>query len=70
MIPFTDEAIHAYLGHLSDAVIEAMLNELAIELGAAPRQERIHIAFAERKWILDADEHRDAGALATTSCRE
>ena len=33
---FTGEAVHAYLGHLSDAAIEAMLNELATELGAAP----------------------------------
>jgi hypothetical protein len=32
---FTGEAVHAHLGHLSDAAIEAMLNELATELGAA-----------------------------------
>ena len=32
---FTGEAVHAYLGHLPDAAIEAMLNELAAELGAA-----------------------------------
>jgi hypothetical protein len=32
---FTGEAVHAYLGHLSDAAIEEMLNELATELGAA-----------------------------------
>ena len=38
---FTGEAVHAYLGHLSDAAIEAMLNELATELGAALGQERI-----------------------------
>ena len=31
---FTGEAVHAYLGHLSDETIEAMLNELSIELGA------------------------------------
>jgi hypothetical protein len=37
---FTGEAVHAYLGHLSDAAIEAMLNELATELGAALGQER------------------------------
>ena len=47
-----------YLGHLSDAAIEAMLNELATELGAALGQERIYVAFAERTWILDAGEHR------------
>ena len=38
---FTGEAVHAYLGHLPDAAIEAMLNELAAELGAALGQERI-----------------------------
>jgi hypothetical protein len=32
---FTGKAVHAYLGHLSDAAIEAMLNEFATELGAA-----------------------------------
>ena len=55
---FTGEAVHAYLGDLSDAAIEAMLNELATELGTALGQERIYVAFAERTWILDAGEHR------------
>jgi hypothetical protein len=27
--------VHAYLGHLPDQDVEAMLNELAVELGAA-----------------------------------
>jgi hypothetical protein len=54
---FTGEAVHAYLGHLPDAAIEAMLNELARELGAALGQERIYVAFANRTWILDAGEH-------------
>jgi hypothetical protein len=54
---FTGEAVHAYLGHLSDTAIEAMLNELATELGAALGQERIYVAFADRTWILDAGEH-------------
>ena len=31
---FTGEAVHAYLGHLPDSAIVAMLNELAGELGA------------------------------------
>ena len=53
---FTGEAVHAYLGHLEDTVIEAMLNELASELGAALGQERIYVAFAERTWILDAGD--------------
>jgi hypothetical protein len=51
---FTGEAVHAYLGHLPDAAIESMLNELATELGAALGQERIYVAFADRTWILDA----------------
>jgi len=51
---FTGEAVHAYLGHLPDEAIEAMLNELAAELGTALGQERIYVAFAERTWILDA----------------
>ena len=55
---FTGEAVHAYLGHLSDATIEAMLNELSIELGAALGQERIYVAFAARTWILDAGEQQ------------
>ena len=50
--------MHAYLGHLPD--VEAMLNELAIELGVALGQERIYVAFSEQTWILDAGE-REAG---------
>src|SRR6202042_247573 len=53
---FTGEAVHAYLGGLSDEDIEAMLNELAGELGAALGQERIYVAFSDRTWILDAGE--------------
>jgi len=53
---FTGEAVHAYLGQLPDADIEAMLNELAAELGAALGQERIYIAFSDRTWILEAEE--------------
>lgn len=45
---FTGEAVHAYLGHLPDADIEALLNELAIELGAALGQERLYVAFCDR----------------------
>jgi hypothetical protein len=51
---FTGEAVHAYLGHLPDADIEAMLNELAAKLGAALGQERIYVSFCNRTWILDA----------------
>jgi hypothetical protein len=55
---FTGEAVHAYLGHLPDVEIEAMLNELAIELGVALGQERIYVAFSEQTWILDAGERK------------
>ncbi|HUI22284.1 MAG TPA: hypothetical protein VLZ74_14725 [Methylocella sp.] len=55
---FTGEAVHAYLGDLPDDAIEAMLNELAGELGAALGQERIYVAFCNRTWILDAGERR------------
>ena len=51
---FTGEAVHAYLGHLPDSAIEALLNELAIELGAALGQERLYVSFCDRTWILDA----------------
>jgi hypothetical protein len=51
---FTGEAVHAYLGHLSDQDIETMLNELAIELGAALGQERLYVSFCDRTWILNA----------------
>jgi hypothetical protein len=53
---FTGEAVHAYLGHLPDKEIEAMLTELAVELGAALGQERIYVAFCDQTWILDASE--------------
>ncbi|WP_442755061.1 hypothetical protein ACNHKD_19115 [Methylocystis sp. JAN1] len=52
---FTGEAVHAYLGSLSDAEIEAMLDELAIELGQALGQERIYVAFCDRTWILSCE---------------
>lgn len=55
---FAGEAVHAYLGSLPDGEIEAMLNELASELGAALGQERIYVAFADRTWILDAGERQ------------
>jgi hypothetical protein len=50
---FTGEAVHAYLSQLSDQYVEAMLNELAKELGAALGQERLYVAFCARTWILD-----------------
>jgi hypothetical protein len=56
---FTGEAVHAYLGRLSDKEIEAMLNELAVELGAALGQERLYVAFCDRTWILDAGSRQN-----------
>ena len=56
---FIGEAVHAYLGHLPDAEIEAMLDELAMELGAALGQERLYIAFCDRTWILSAAQDED-----------
>ena len=51
---FIGEAVHTYLGHLPDPEIEALLNELAAELGAALGQERMYVSFRDRTWILDA----------------
>jgi hypothetical protein len=51
---FSGEAVPAYLGHLPDADIEAMLNDLAAELGAALGQERLYVSFHGRAWILDS----------------
>jgi hypothetical protein len=56
---FTGEAVHAYLGRLSDEEIEAMLNELAVELGTALGQERLYVAFCDRTWILDAGSRQN-----------
>ncbi len=46
LLVFTGEAVHAYLGQLPDQEIEAMLNELAVELGAALGQEGSMWRFA------------------------
>jgi hypothetical protein len=58
---FTGEAVHAYLGRLSDEDIEAMLNELAVELGFNLGQERLYVAFCDRTWILDCGERHQEG---------
>ncbi len=55
---FTGEAVHEYLGRLPDNEIETMLNDLAVELGAALGQERIYVAFCDRTWILDAGDRQ------------
>jgi hypothetical protein len=60
---FTGEAVHAYLGHLPDEAIAAMLNELSIELGVALGQERIYVAFADQTWILDAGERKARSSI-------
>jgi hypothetical protein len=66
---FEGEAVHAYLGALSDAEIEAMLNDLAAELGAALGQERLYVAFCDRTWILDAGPE-EAGAPVCVATKE
>lgn len=60
---FTGEALHADLGHVPDREIEEMLNDLAMELGAALGQERIYVAFCDRTWILDAGGRHDGAGL-------
>jgi hypothetical protein len=49
---FTGEVIPLYAGGLTDAEVEAMLNELAALLGEALRQERIYIAYRDQTWIV------------------
>ncbi len=61
---FAGEAVHAYLGQLPDAAVEAMLNELAAELGSALGQERIYLSFCDRTWIIDAEQRQTRGASA------
>ena len=53
---FAGEAVHAYLGHLPVALIEAMLDELSAELGAALGQERIYLSFCDRNWSINAEQ--------------
>jgi hypothetical protein len=50
---FSGEVLPLYAADLGDDAVETMLNELAALLGAALRQERIHIAFRDRTWILE-----------------
>ena len=66
--PFTGKAVHAYLGHLSDAAIEAILNELATELGAAFGQFALMSPGRAYIW-MPASIAGDTwpGVLATTS---
>ena len=51
---FSGEAIPLYAGHLDDAAVEALLDELAGELGRALGQEEVYVAYRERTWILRA----------------
>jgi hypothetical protein len=64
---FTGGAVHANLGHLSDAAIAAMLKELATELGAALGQERIYVAPAGPGFLTPESIAGDTwpGVLAT-----
>jgi len=49
---FNGGAAHAYLGHLPDAEIEAVPNELAAELGRALGRERLYVSLCEKNRIL------------------
>ena len=49
---FTGEAIPLYVGHLDDATIEGLLNDLAAELGRVLGQEEVFVAYRDRTWIL------------------
>jgi hypothetical protein len=55
---FTGEAIPLYAGHLDDATVEMLLDELAAEIGQALGQEEVYVAYRDRTWILRA---RDLG---------
>ena len=58
---FTGGAVHPYLGHLSDAAIEAMLNELATELGVALGQERIYVARPDLGCVDEFNQAKAGG---------
>jgi len=51
---FSGEALHLDARHLDDAAIEALLNELAAEMGRALEQEEVHVAYRDRVWTLKA----------------
>jgi hypothetical protein len=67
---FTGEAVHAYLGQLPDGAIEAMLNELSIELGVALPRGFPLIAEHRLVKLFDPLIHRCLLARAPGSAQE
>ena len=57
---FTREAVHAYLGHLSDEAVEAMLAQLARGLQRTPLG-RFHRQRTSRSCLPSTRHHRLAG---------
>ena len=49
---FSGEALPLAAKKLDDAKIEAMLDELAIEMARTLEQEEVHIAYRDRTWTL------------------
>jgi hypothetical protein len=49
---FSGEAVPLYTGHLDDATVRALLNELATEMAEALGQEDVHLSFRDQAWAL------------------
>jgi hypothetical protein len=49
---FSGEALHLAAQHLADAAVEALLNELAAEMGRVLEQQEVHVAYRDRVWTL------------------
>lgn len=49
---FSGEALPQAARALDDATVEALLNELAVEMARTLEQEEVHIAYKERVWTL------------------
>jgi hypothetical protein len=49
---FSGEALHLAAQHLDDAAVEALLNELAADMGRVLDQEEVHVAYRDRVWTL------------------
>jgi hypothetical protein len=49
---FSGEALHLASQHLDDSAVEALLNELAAEMGRVLEQKEVHVAYRERVWTL------------------
>lgn len=49
---FSGEALPLTARKLDDATIEALLDELAVEMARALDQEEVHISYRDRTWTL------------------